>query len=128
MSTELNLYNGVELSILGILGILCAAVKVSVESVVESLVSRYEVHFDKARQLIEENALHEMEIAENGPSIFREDPLLEMAMNSYWKGTTEKGVWHFVRTSSTVMNYGKGHRKTEFRLLKEGLNFPIMDS
>ena len=48
LSTELNLYNGVGLSIQGIL---CAAVEVSVESVVESLVSRYEVHFDKAKQL-----------------------------------------------------------------------------
>ena len=39
LSTEKKLYDGVELSIQGIL---CATVKVSVESVVESLVSRYE--------------------------------------------------------------------------------------
>ena len=74
----------------------------------ESLVSRYEVHFDKAGQLTEENVLHEIEITENGPSIFRAKPLLERVVNLYWKSTTEKGVWHFVRTSSTVMNYGKG--------------------
>ena len=42
-------------------GILCAAIKVSIESVVESLVSRFEKHFHKSRQLKEENALNEME-------------------------------------------------------------------
>ena len=49
--------------------ICCAAIKVSVESNVESLVSRYETHFDKSRQLFEEFAMEEMMIAENGPTL-----------------------------------------------------------
>ena len=49
--------------------ICCAAIKVSVESNVESLVSRYETHFDKSRQLSEESAMEEMMIAENGPTL-----------------------------------------------------------
>ena len=42
------------------------AVKYSVESSVESLISRYETHFDRKRQLAEENAHQEMVIAEVG--------------------------------------------------------------
>ena len=54
------MYSGIEIS----LHIVCtAAVKLSVESVEESLVSKYECHFDSARQLSEEHALQE----ENGP-------------------------------------------------------------
>ena len=42
-----------------------AAMKISMESVKESLVSWYEVHFDKTRQLTEINAFNKMKIAEN---------------------------------------------------------------
>ena len=45
------------------------------------MVSGYEKHFEKTRQLTEENALGEMEIAENGTSVFRANPLLETANN-----------------------------------------------
>ena len=47
--------------------ILAASVKVSVESVVESLVSKYEKHFDSSRQPSEDHAVDEMIIYENGP-------------------------------------------------------------
>ena len=53
--------------------VMCASVKISVESVVESLVSRYEGHFKKNRRLEENNALDEMIIAENGPGLFQAD-------------------------------------------------------
>ena len=82
-------------------------------------------HFDKTRQLTEENALNEMEIAENGPSIFRADRLIEKKMDNYWKGTTKKGEWHFIRSSEIVFSRGQG--KTVSRLLKEGSKFPVMD-
>ena len=71
---------------------MCASVKVSVESVVESLVSRYETHFHKKRGLEEKNALDEMEIAENGPSEFRAEKLLLVAMDKYWKKTNKIGT------------------------------------
>ena len=45
-----ELCNGIELTLHNVC---TAAVKVSVESVVESLVSRYEGHFDAKRQLKE---------------------------------------------------------------------------
>ena len=58
-----------------------AAAKVSVESVVESLVSRYEGHFDARRELKEEHALDEMEISENVPNLPNADKILLSAMN-----------------------------------------------
>ena len=74
------MYSGIEIS----LHIVCtAAVKLSVESVVESLVSRYECHFGSARQLWEEHALKEMEIAENGPNLVNADKILYCAMSRY---------------------------------------------
>ena len=85
LNTDMKLFEGVEITMQGIL---CAAVKISVESVVESLVSRYEKHFDKSRKLTEENALDEMEISGNGPQRFKADSLLETAMNSYWKASS----------------------------------------
>ena len=68
LNTDMKLFEGLEITMQGIL---CAAVKISVESVVESLVSRYEKHFDKSRKLTEENALDEMEISANGPQRFK---------------------------------------------------------
>ena len=64
------MYNDVEL----IVHCICvASVKISVESVVESLVSRYENHFTSSRQRTEEHALEEMIIAENGPLLQHTD-------------------------------------------------------
>ena len=61
--------------------VLCAAaVKISVESDIESFVSRYEKHFKADRQL--EN--FEMEIAENGPLL---DRILKNTMAKYWSNT-----------------------------------------
>ena len=60
ISSKLRLFEGIELTIQALM---CASVKVSVESVVESLVSRYETHFHKKRGLNEKNAMDEMEIS-----------------------------------------------------------------
>ena len=56
-------------------------VKISVESVVESLLSRYEKHFDSSRQPIEQQFFDEMIIADNGPLLHHADAILERAMN-----------------------------------------------
>ena len=78
-----------------------AAIKTSVESVVESLVSRYEVHFDKERQPTEEHALNKIEIAENGPTFAKADKILKAAIknilssvSSFWVScfSSPKGV------------------------------------
>ena len=64
LNTESKLYVGNEIIIHCLLSV---AVKYSVESSVESLISRYEVHFGPERQLEQENAHMEMYTAENGP-------------------------------------------------------------
>ena len=91
-----KLYSGVELILHCIA---TAAVKVSVESVVESLVSRYEVHFDASRQLDEDHALQEMEIAENGPEFVDADYVIRNAMDRY----LESGASCDIRTYSVII-------------------------
>ena len=63
LSSAKELYKGNELMMHCLSTV---AVKYSVESSVESLISRYETHFDRKRQLTEENAHQEMVIAEVG--------------------------------------------------------------
>ena len=59
------------------------------ESIVERLVSRY--NFTSSRQLIEENALYEMIMSENGPNLHEANGILERAMNKYWSEKSHKG-------------------------------------
>ena len=77
---ESKLFTGIELTLHNIT---TAAVKISVESVVESLVSTYETHFDANIQLKEIHALDEMIIAENEPDIVHADKLLRSSMDKY---------------------------------------------
>ena len=97
--------------------ILAAAVKVSVESVVESLVSRYTNHLTSVRQgTEEEHALGEMIIAENGPELQHADLVVEKSMNEYWKGRKASG-WHFVRRSENIKSYTGDSSKVIGRLM-----------
>ena len=81
-----------------------AAVKVSVESNVESLVSRFENHFGKNRQLTEEHALDEMLIAENGQILVHADSIIRRSLNSYFRehNQSDGGKWHFLKVRSRV--------------------------
>ena len=118
-----KLFDGIELT----LHIICtAAVKVSVESVVESLVSRYEVHFDSKRQLSEEHALEEMEISENGPDMANADNVLASAMHKYWSVKSKDSFWHFCHKSQDMRTY-KSKSKVVDRLLKAKPKFPFMN-
>ena len=128
LNSQSKLFLGIELSV----HIICvAAVKVSVESVVESLVSRFERHFDKCRQLDEENALMEMDVAENGPTLSRADGVLRIAMNKCWAehNSHGKGKCHFIRTSSTnrLKDFDSEQGKSTARMMKEKSKFPFQD-
>ena len=103
LNSDLKLFKGVEICLQSICA---AAVKISVESDVESLVSRYEKHFKVDRQLNEENAEDEMEIAENGPLLIHTDNILKAAMNKYWRAANPSGggAWHFVKGRSDVFS------------------------
>ena len=118
-----KLFTGVELTLHSIV---TSAVKVSVESVVESLVSRYEVHFDAKRQLKEDHALEEMEIAENGPELVHADRLLSLAMDKYWKEKdSADGTWHFCHNTNDIRTYCK-YSKVVKKLMNVKPKFPFM--
>ena len=96
LDTDLKLFKGVEI----IVQVLFAATfKISVARDVESLVSRYEMHFKADCQLGEDNTEFEMEIAENGPLLIHADGILKNAIDKYWSNT-ETGKWHFVSKAS----------------------------
>ena len=97
-------------------------VKVSVESDVESLVSRYEKHLKVDRQLEEDNAEEEMEISENGPLLQNADKVLKKSMNAYWKETTQTGEWHFVRRKDEI-SFDKSKVLTRLYNQKSKLGF-----
>ena len=121
LNTDLKLYTGVKVTVQSIRA---AAVKISVESDVESLVSRYEKHLKVDRQLGEDNAEEEMEIAENGPLLQHAGKLLKRAMDKYWKNTTESGAWHFVQKRGELMCTTS---KVFSRLVTKGSTLGFMD-
>ena len=102
-------------------------VKISVESVVESLVSCYEKHFDASRQLMEDRALSEMEISENGPKLLKADAVLKAAMNKYWlEKSPNDPSWHFCHKTQDVRSYA-GESKVVKRLLNVESKLPFME-
>ena len=67
----------------------------------------------------EENVMHEMTIAENGPSIFKANSVLFAAMNDYWNTNSKRGAWHFIRESNTnIKDYGTSYGKTTLKIMK----------
>ena len=83
------------------------AIKISVESVAESIISKYALHNSKIRKLNDSTANDEMFIAVNGPELGEADALLAKALDRKFAG---KSGWHFstkqtlFRTSGVVVN------------------------
>ena len=105
---------------------LLAAIKVSVESVVESLVSRYESHFTKNRNLLEKNDLDDMNIAETGQC----HAVMEAAMKKYWWAWgSASGKWHFISKSeaSTILDYKANCGEATIRLMKQKSKYSIKE-
>jgi hypothetical protein len=104
MNTEGKLYEGCE----AVMDILCqAAVKMSVESVVESWISVLEHHSSKTRDLKDETILTELVIAVNGPLVQHCNKVVESTMKTYWKKNKIKSLQdgHFVRKSNRIKPY-----------------------
>lgn len=98
LNSNLNLFVNIEL----VMHVICgASVIMSVESVVESIVSQYENRQSKFRNLSELRANNEMMIAVNGPNLAHSDSLLEKALNTYFKHH-KNGKWHFTMDQSKV--------------------------
>ena len=125
MRSDDKLYLGTELIIHCLLAM---AVKYSVESSVETLISRYEVHFDSSRQLGEEKAHMEMFVSMNGPVLVRADPLLKRAMDKFFKDKNPRGdgAWHMYHSDETRF-YPQDESQTIRRLQKEKNKLGFVD-
>ena len=85
-----SMYSGIEIVMQA-----CAvgAVKISVESVAESMISKYNIHASNIRPIGESVGDDEMMIDYNGPEIGEADPVLLEALHLHFKGNS-KGI-HF---------------------------------
>ena len=72
--------------------IVVAAIKLTVESIAESVISRYNTHNSKLRSMSEEAVNNELWIACNGPELGGADRILSSALSKYFR----HGNWHFV--------------------------------
>ena len=97
-----------------------ACVKHSCESVLESLVSKFENHFDERRNMGEDSAAEEFEIAVNGPNIANCDAIVKEAMELHWN----KKPWHFYKTSVVEKLYTDS---TVLKRLKTSSHLPFMN-
>ena len=112
-------YRGTEM----ILQAICvAAVKFSVESVLESLISIYEHHYRDNRPLDDVSAAEEFQIAVNGPSLAHYDGVVFSAMSQYWR-KKKTASWNFIRQLFT----GEPSSVVK-RLRKECSKLPFMES
>ena len=62
------------------------AVQSSFESILESYVSQYEIHFDERRNLDEYTANEEFKISVNGPKLAHADMVILEVMDLHFKG------------------------------------------
>ncbi len=72
-------------------------VKVSFESLLESLVSISKNHFNVIRNMNEESKAQEFMIAVNGPNLAHAEAVIKDVMNSYW--LSKESMWHLFRTT-----------------------------
>ena len=116
-----NLFTNIEM-IMQAIAVCC--VKQSCESVLESLVSQYENHFNSNRNMGEDNVNEEFFISVNGPNLAHCNSVIEEAMDKYWK----RKDWHFYRTSQTdYLKDFDGDSKVLNRFFNEKSKFPFME-
>ena len=92
-------------------------IKLSEESVAESMISRYNIHNQELRKVSEETANNEMFIAYNGPEIGESNQLLVDALKEHFKHKD----WHFVKQTGLFSS----ESKTVTRLLKKKGRLPF---
>ena len=97
----------------------------SCESVLESMVSQYENHFDSRRNVKEDTANEEFNIAVNGPSLAHCDSVVREAMDNLWKH--KKSPWNFIRdTQNKLENMETGSTVLK-RLVNTKNKFSLMN-
>ena len=75
---------------------------------------------------MEEHALNEMVISENGPLLHHAETILEGAMDKYWKEHTVNGKWHFLRNTEDIRSYTGGASKVVGKLLDQKSKLSFM--
>ena len=126
LDPENGLFNEIEM-IMQAISVCC--VKVSCESVLESLVSIFENHYDVRRNMNEKSTSEEFMIAINGPNLSHADAVIKEAMNSYWNSRQSgQGTWHFFRTTALeqLKDHTGGSRVLQ-RMLNKPSKLPFMD-
>ena len=96
------------------------------ERLTESIVSRYEKHFNSARQPSADHALNEMIIAENGPILHHVDKIMDRAIEKYWKEHSVNGKWHFLRNTEDICTYTCDSSKVVEKLFNEQSKIPFI--
>ena len=91
-------------------------IKVSVESIAESMISKYNNHNDKKRNLGEQVADDEMMIDYNGPVMAEADGVLKDALDLHFKGSE----WHF-----TAPSIFRSSGKTVDKILSRKSRLPL---
>ena len=90
-----DLYRNIEM----VLQAICVGcIKLSVESVAESMISKYNIHNNELRCISEETVHLEMCLAYNGSEIGDSDKLLSEALTEHFM---PKG-WHFFKTPNAL--------------------------
>ena len=126
LDPENGLFNEIEM-IMQAISVCC--IKVSCESVLESLVSIFENHYDVRRNMNEKSTSEEFMIAINGPNLSHADAVIKEAMNSYWNSRQSgQGTWHFFRTTALeqLKDHTGGSRVLQ-RMLNKPSKLPFMD-
>ena len=95
-----DLYDGIEIIMQATA---VSAIKLSVESIVESFISVYNLHNNKLRPMEEETVDDEMMIHLNGPEIGECDKILKLALDKHFNGKS----WHFTTQNNIFKTHGK---------------------
>ena len=103
-----SLYEGIELVMRATYE---ASVKLSVESVAESVISVYNLHNNQLRKLNEDTANDELFVAYNGPEIGEADEVLRQALNLHFSKTRGGGIFPHNCSKLLVLLLKKVKRK-----------------
>ena len=99
LRSDKELYKGIEMIIHSIC---VSAVNIFVESVIESLTSKFEIHFNKFRNVAEGGAYNKMMVSNNGPSPPAQcEKVVMAAMKKHFKG--QYGI-RFVRRTNDMIS------------------------
>ena len=124
LESERKLYLDIEM----IMHVICVAdERMSVKSVIESMVSIYENRNNKFQPISEERAVLEMNIAINCPELAHADGIIQASMAEYWKNS---GKWksetrdlHFVLKSQNIKDFSSSKVIDQMSSAKPNLPF-----